>query len=75
MIKKLSKIGNSLGIVLERPLLEQVGLDADSEVEVSSDGSVIVIGPKRNKKRDARLKEVSDWMFETYGGAFKKLAE
>jgi antitoxin MazE len=75
MTKKLSKIGNSLGLVLERPLLERLGIDAKTELEVSTDGTVIVIAPKRSKRRDAKLKQVSDWMFEKYAGAFKKLAE
>lgn len=75
MTKKLTRIGNSLGVVLERPLLERVGIDARTELEVSTDGSVIVIAPRRNKRSDKKLKEVSDWMFEKYAGAFKKLAE
>jgi antitoxin component of MazEF toxin-antitoxin module len=75
MTKKLSKIGNSLGLVLERPLLERVGIDAKTELEISTDGTVIVIAPKRPARGDKRLKEVSDWMFEKYAGAFKKLAE
>jgi antitoxin MazE len=75
MSKRLTKVGNSLGLVLERPLLERLGIDAKTELEVSTDGSVIVIAPKRSKKGDRKLKEVSDWMFEKYAGAFKKLAE
>ncbi len=75
MSKKLAKIGNSLGVVLERPLLERVGIDAKTELEVSTDGSVIVIAPKRTRKKDQKLKEVSNWMFDKYAGAFKKLAE
>ena len=75
MSKRLTKVGNSLGLVLERPLLEQLGIDAKTELEVSTDGSVIVIAPKRSKRADRKLKEVSDWMFEKYAGAFKKLAE
>ena len=73
--KKLSRIGNSVGIVLDRPLLEQLGLEEGSEVEISTDGSVILLSPKRDEKREARLKDVSDWMFDKYAGAFKKLAE
>lgn len=75
MRKRVTKIGNSLGIVLDRPLLEQLGVDADTDLEVSSDGSVIVIAPVRTKRRDAKLKRVTERVFETYAGAFKKLAE
>ncbi len=75
MRKHLTKIGNSLGVVLDRPLLEQLGVDADTELEISSDGSVILIAPVRSKKHDAKLKKVSERVFDTYAGAFKKLAE
>ena len=75
MSKKLSKIGNSLGLVLERPLLERLGITAKTELEVSTDGSVIVIAPRRARRGEKRLKEVSDEVFAKYAGAFKKLAE
>lgn len=75
MRKHLTKIGNSLGVVLDRPLLDQLGVDAETELEISSDGSVILIAPVRSKKRDAKLKKVTDRVFDTYAGAFKKLAE
>ena len=75
MQKRLTKIGNSLGIVLVRPLLERLGIDADTDLELSSDGSVILIAPVRTKRRDAKLKRVADRVFDAYAGAFKKLAE
>lgn len=75
MRKRLTKIGNSLGLVLDRPLLDQLGVDADTELELSTDGSVLLISPVRGKRRDAKLKRVTDRVLETYAGAFKKLAE
>ncbi len=75
MQKRLTKIGNSLGIVLDRPLLEKLGVDAETDLEVSTDGSVILISPVRSKRRDAKLKRVTDRVFDAYAGAFKKLAE
>lgn len=75
MQKRLTKIGNSLGIVLDRPLLEKLGVDAETDLEVSTDGSVILISPVRSKRRDAKLKRVTERVFDAYAGAFKKLAE
>ena len=75
MKKRLSRIGNSLGIVLDRPLLERVGIDEKTEIEISTDGSVIVLSPKRNEKRDARLRKIAGRVFDEYAGAFRKLAE
>ena len=75
MVKKLTRTGNSVALVLDKALLEQTGLDEDSEVEVSSDGRVIVVTPVRDKKRDARLRDAVGRAHREYGWVFKKLAE
>ncbi len=75
MQKKLTKTGNSLALVFDRPLLDKLGIDGNTVLEVSTDGTSIVISPARSAKRSAKLKKVSDWMFEEYAGVFKKLAE
>ena len=76
MQKRLTRIGNSVGIVLDRRLLEGMDIDVErDEFEVSTDGSVIVITPVRSKRRDAKLKRIATRVFDAYGGAFKKLAE
>ena len=73
MIKKLSRSGNSLALVIDRPLLEQLQIDGDTELEVSTDGHVIVISPVRSKKRRARIKELADETLARYAGVFAKL--
>ena len=75
MLKKLTKTGNSLALVLDRPLLDQVGIDADTTVEVSTDGQVIVISPVRDKRRTAKLKGIVADVHRHYGGAFRRLAD
>lgn len=75
MVKKLTKTGNSLALVLDKPLLEQLQLDADTPLEVSTDGRVIVISPLPDKKRAARIKELAGEAHQQYGGVFKRLAE
>lgn len=51
MRKKLTKTGNSLALILDKPLLERTGMDAGTLVEVSTDGEVIVISPARSARR------------------------
>lgn len=75
MIKKLTRSGNSLALVIDKPLLELLELDADTELEVSTDGEVIVIRPVRDRKRTAKLAEAVAEAHERYGGVFKRLAE
>ena len=75
MRKRLTKTGNSLALVLDKPLLDQVGIDANTPLEVSTDGQVILISPVRSRQRTAKLKRVAAEVHRRYGGAFRRLAE
>lgn len=75
MVKRLTRTGNSLALILEKPLLEQVGIDESTEVEISTDGDVIVISPVRTKKHAARLGQALKEINERYAGVFKRLSE
>jgi antitoxin component of MazEF toxin-antitoxin module len=75
MIKTLTKTGNSLALVLDKALLEQAGIDAETPLEISTDGQVIVVSPVRGKKRSARLKAIVEDIDRRYAGVFKRLAE
>ena len=75
MRKRLTKTGNSLALVLDRPLLEAAGIGADTPLEVSTDGDVIVVAPVRDKKRARRLDAALEEIDARYAGVFKRLAE
>lgn len=43
MIKQLRKVGNSNALILDKPILELLGLKEDSQVQLTiSDGNLIV---------------------------------
>ena len=56
MIKSLTRTGNSVALVLDKQLLEAADLDPEDEVEVSTNGRVIVIAPVRTKGEDDKVK-------------------
>ena len=47
MRKKLVAIGNSLGIVIEKPILELLGMDRDTELDVTTDGQRLILSASR----------------------------
>jgi len=75
MIKKLTRTGNSIAVVLDKPLLDELGLDENSEVEVSTNGQLIVIAPKRNAARERKFRKAADKINRKYAGLFKRLSE
>lgn len=75
MVKKLTRTGNSLALVLDRRLLERAGIDAKTRLEVSTDGEVIVISPVRARRRTASLRKIVEEAHRDYGGVFRRLAD
>lgn len=51
------------------------GIDAETPLEISTDGEVIVISPVRSAKRIAKLRRTMEKAHARYAGAFKRLAE
>lgn len=75
MVKTLTKTGNSLALILDRAILEATGIDADTKLEVSTDGDVILISPVRSKKRTSDLRRILEELDDDHAGVFRRLAE
>jgi len=75
MIKKLMRSGNSLALVIDRALLDALDIDAETELEISTDGEVIVVAPVRDGRRARKIGEIVAEAHERYGGVFRRLAE
>ena len=75
MRKKLTRTGNSLALVLDKRLLDRVGTDAHTPLDVSTNGQVIVVSPVRARRRTVRLKRIVAEAHHRYGGVFRRLAE
>lgn len=75
MIKKLTTQGNSLALVIDRPILEATKITADTPLEISTNGDVIIVSPVRKKTRTGRFRDSYQRVLARYGGVFKRLAE
>ena len=75
MKKRLTRTGNSLALVIDRALLEELDIEADTELELSTDGDVLVVTPLRDGERKRRLADLVAEAHELYGGVFRRLAE
>jgi antitoxin component of MazEF toxin-antitoxin module len=75
MIKRLTRTGNSIAVVIDKPMLEALGLDEGAEVEVSTNGQIIVITPKRSAARDRKFRNAAEKINRRYAGLFKRLSE
>ena len=71
MRKRLSAVGNSLGLVIEKPILELLNIDRDTDLEITTDGQRLVIEPVRRKKR---LSQAIERTMKNHDTTLRKLA-
>ena len=74
MIKKLTAIGNSLGLIIERPILELLRIDRDTMLEVSTDGEALIIRPAREGHSE-RVRGATRRMMDSHDETLRKLAK
>lgn len=75
MIKRLTKHGNSMALVIDRSVMDLLNIADDTPLEISTDGSNLIIAPVREEDRIARFRDALDKTNRRYGQALKKLAE
>ncbi len=75
MRKKLSVIGNSLGIIIDRPILELLHSDRDTIFEVTTDGVQLVLKPVGQASRKERVRKSIDKVFKKHADTMSKLAK
>jgi len=74
MIKRFTRTGNSVALVLDKPLLDAANLDPNDEVEISTNGRIIVISPVRSAREQAKFERGKERMHAKFAGAFRRLA-
>lgn len=75
LTKTLIKHGNSLALVIDKPILEMLGIGPDTALQISTDGDVLMISPVRDKARQAQLQATLKKLNARFGDDLRRLAE
>ncbi|HTQ53544.1 MAG TPA: AbrB/MazE/SpoVT family DNA-binding domain-containing protein [Bryobacteraceae bacterium] len=75
MFKKLTKHGNSLALVIDRPILDLLKIDPETLLDVRTDGKQLIVAPAKPSARRKRFEAAQDWAHRGSGKAFQKLAK
>ncbi len=80
MIKKLAKYGNSLAVLIDKPILDLLDITEQTQLRITTDGDRIIIEPMRvlshtQDSADAIVQESYERITKKYKEAFKKLAK
>jgi antitoxin MazE len=74
MTKTLTSIGNSLGLIIDRPILDLLKIDKNTPLEVTTDGKGLYIRPA-DTETQARFLASARRMMDLHDETFRKLAE
>lgn len=75
MQKKLTKHGNSMALVIEKPILDLLGADSETTFEITTDGAALVLTPVKDEHARRVFQAALDKTNRKFGRALKKLAE
>ena len=74
MVKKLTKHGNSLALVIDRPILDLLKIDPETLLDVSTDGKQLIVAPVKLSNRRKKFDAAQEWAHKRYGRAFRTLS-
>jgi antitoxin component of MazEF toxin-antitoxin module len=77
MGKRLQAIGNSAGIIIDKPILELLKITPETELELKTDGQSLIITPVREAtpSRAQRLAKIQRKVVGKHERTFRKLAK
>jgi antitoxin MazE len=75
MIKKLSKHGNSLALVIDRPILELLKIDEETELNIATDGQALIVSPVQDPKRQRKFQAALADTNRRFSKTLRRLAE
>ena len=75
MVKRMTRHGNSMALVIDKPILELLNIDTDTPLDITTDGEALIITPVRDKKRRKAFETALDKANRRYGRMLKSLAD
>ena len=74
MIKKLTKHGNSMALVIDKGILSILKIDTTTPLEITTDGKSLTLSPVTDENREKKFEDALQNVNERYGKTLKKLA-
>jgi antitoxin component of MazEF toxin-antitoxin module len=75
MIKMLKKHGNSMALVIEKPMMEALGITEETPLQLTVNGNALVITPANVGVGPERMNAVIKEIRKRYGPMLKRLAD
>jgi antitoxin component of MazEF toxin-antitoxin module len=75
MVKKLARLGNSRAIIIDRPLMDLLGIDDETPLKMTVTGRKLTVEPLSKEEGDARFREIMHRTGKKNAELFRRLAK
>ena len=76
MAKRLQAVGNSSGLIIDKPILDLLKITPETELDISTDGERLIITPIRSESgRKRRIAKAQERTLTAHERTFRKLAK
>jgi antitoxin component of MazEF toxin-antitoxin module len=76
MTKRLQTIGNSAGLIIDKPILELLRITPETDLDLSTDGQRLIITPiSPDAARKRKIAKAQARVIEGHQRTFRKLAK
>lgn len=75
MVKRLTTHGNSSALIIEKPILELLGIGPKTLLEIATDGRNLIVSPVREANREKKIQEALRKINRRHGKTLKALAK
>jgi antitoxin MazE len=75
MRKHLVPVGNSLALIIDKPILELIHVDRETPIELRVEGDQLILAAATKAKRRARVKVITKRVFDEHASTMAKLSK
>jgi antitoxin component of MazEF toxin-antitoxin module len=75
MVKKLIQHGNSVALVIDKPILDVLNITNETSFELSTDGRNLILSPQLENEQENVVIQSLDNVNKKYGTVLKRLGE
>jgi len=75
MIKKLVQHGNSVALIIDKPIMEMLNITSETTFILSTDGKNLILSPQTENNQKADIMQSLEKINKKYGTVLKRLGE
>jgi antitoxin component of MazEF toxin-antitoxin module len=75
MVKRLIQHGNSVALVIDKPIMEMLNITNETTFELSTDGKNLILSPQIENTQENNIIESLGRINKKYGNVLKRLGE